>query len=70
MKNRAGPIDLLLIPTNRPDADIVGFHAVEGRLSRVDRLPGESLQQMLHRALWMVTGGGQIVVYPRHVGDD
>jgi hypothetical protein len=58
-------IELLLVPTTHSDASIIGFHAIPERLVQVDRLPGESLKSMLHRALWMVRGPGPALVYPR-----
>jgi hypothetical protein len=58
-------IMLMVVPTSRPDADVIGFHAVASRLPSVDRYPGETLKAMVHRALWMVEGEGPLLVYPR-----
>ncbi|PQA83099.1 hypothetical protein C5F52_10310 [Limnohabitans sp. TS-CS-82] len=63
------PIRLILIPSPRPDNEIIGLHGVANRLPSVDRLPGESLMQLLHRARGMLKGGTPILVYCRHAGE-
>jgi len=64
------PIRMILIPSHRPDNEIVGLHGVANRLPSVDRLPGESLMQLLHRALWMLKGDAPLLVHCRHAGED
>ena len=64
------PIRVYLMPSAaKSDAEIVGFHPVEGLLGRIDRFPGESLAQMLHRATWSIVGGGVVVLHCRHQGE-
>ncbi len=65
MKKKSARIELLLVPSAHQDAEIIGFFAVPYRLEQVDRLPGESLKAMLHRAMWMATGTGPMLLYPR-----
>lgn len=63
------PIRLILIPSPRPDNEIIGLHGVANRLPSVDRLPGESLMQLLHRALGMLKGDSPLLVHCRHAGE-
>ena len=65
MKKKHINIELLLVPSAHQDAEIISFFAVPDRLEQVNRLPGESLKAMLHRAMWMATGTGPMLVYPR-----
>ncbi len=65
MKRKNTNIELLLVPTTHQDAEIIGFFAVPDRLEQVNRLPGESLRAMTHRAMWMATGNGPFLVYTR-----
>jgi hypothetical protein len=60
---RRPPCELVLMNVC-PDSQIVGLHAVPNRLPEVLRLPGESLQALLTRALHLVTGAGQLVAWP------
>lgn len=47
-----------------PDNVITGLREVPNRLPEIRRLPGESLESMLRRALHEVKGTGQFVVFP------
>ncbi len=63
------PLRLILIPSHRPDKEIIGLHGVRHRLPNVDRLPGESLMQLLHRAVGMLQGETPLLVHCRHSGE-
>lgn len=63
------PIQLILIPSHRPDKEIIGLHSVANRLPNVDRLPGESLMQLLYRAREMLRGDAPLLVQCRHAGE-
>jgi hypothetical protein len=67
-KNQLQKIELFLIPTHHADEDVIGFEAVADRLEQVNRMPGESLKAMLHRALWMTKGHGPLLVFVRTRG--
>jgi hypothetical protein len=58
-------LHLVIVPSGKIDEPI-GFHAVAGRLQQIDRLPGESLKAMAHRALALATGEGAMLVFPMH----
>ena len=55
---------MLLIPMHRPNTDLIGLQAVPGRMPEVLRLPGETPQALVKRALHTVTGRGVLLVYP------
>lgn len=61
---RLEPCELLLIPPHRPDDELIGLQAVPNRMPEVLRLPGESLEALVRRALHSVKGGGVLLVYP------
>lgn len=51
-------IHMMVVPITEPDTDVIGFHLVPDRLPTVHRLPGESVAQLIHRALALATGAG------------
>ena len=55
---------MLVVPTTADDADVIGFREVPGRLPAVHRLPGETIAQLIRRALAMATGHGPFLAYP------
>jgi hypothetical protein len=55
---------MIVVRAAVPDDQVIGLHAVPYRLERVLRLPFESQVAMRHRALWMATGSGPLLVYP------
>jgi hypothetical protein len=61
-KSRGVP-HLVVVPTAAPDADVIGFHEVPDRLPAVHRLPGESVAQLIRRALALATGAGPFLAY-------
>jgi hypothetical protein len=61
-------IEMMVVPTTAADSDVIGFHPVPGRLPAVHRLPGESVAQLIRRALAMATGAGPFLAYPATKG--
>lgn len=56
-------LHMLVVPTAAPDTDIIGFHLVPGHLPVVHRFPGETVAQLIQRALGMATGSGQFLAH-------
>jgi hypothetical protein len=61
-KNRGAP-HLLVMPIAAPDTEVIGFHEVPGHLPVVHRFPGETVAQLIQRALGMATGSGQFLAH-------
>lgn len=57
-------LELVIMPTARPDRDVIGLQPIPNRLERVDRLPGESLKSLVHRGLHAAKGSGVLLVFP------
>lgn len=55
---------MFIMPAPLGRREVIGLHAVPGRMDRVLRLPGETLAMMERRALHSVKGGGDLVVFP------
>lgn len=71
MTRKPERIDMVVLASATIDErDVTGLHPVAGRLDRVDRLPGESMRAMLHRAVWSAKGSGQLLVRLRLRGED
>lgn len=54
----------LMLMNIAADSQIFGLREVPNRMPEVRRLPGESLQALLARALHLVTGTGLVVAWP------
>lgn len=66
---RLEPLQMVIVPTERDDADVIGLLPVPDRLPAIHRFPGESLAQMVHRALASATGRGPFLAYPHVKGN-
>lgn len=58
------PVRLVLVPTWRKESDVIGLAPVLNRLDAINRLPGESVPQMVKRALHELRGAGVLLVFP------
>jgi hypothetical protein len=58
------PVEMLVLNSWRHEADVIGLEAVPNRFDGIARLPGETVAQMVRRALHAVRGAGQLLVYP------
>jgi hypothetical protein len=63
-KRRETSVNMVVVPTSRPDVDVIGLQAVPHRMEQVLRFPGERLHALTHRALQGVKGAGVVLVYP------
>jgi hypothetical protein len=54
---------LVVMPTAAPDTDVIGFHPVPDHLPAVHRFPGETVAQLIQRALGMATGSGPFLAH-------
>lgn len=62
--SKSNALRMLVVPTLADDVDVIGFDPVPDRLPAVHRLPGETIAQLIHRALGMATGTGPFLAYP------
>jgi hypothetical protein len=61
-------IHMMVVPITEPDTEVIGFHLVPDRLPAVHRLPGETVAQLIHRALALATGAGPFLAHLRTKG--
>jgi hypothetical protein len=57
-------LEMLIMPTDRPDHEVIGLQPIPNQLERIDRLPGETFKAMAHRALHAAKGTGVLLVFP------
>lgn len=58
------PAQMTIFNTWISESDVIGLQRVPNRLEPIWRLPGETIGQMVARALHAVRGPGQLTVYP------
>jgi len=56
--------EMYVLPHAQHEGQVVGLHAVPGRLQVVNRFPGETIHQMTRRALLMAAPGPSFSVAP------
>lgn len=56
--------EMYVLPHAQHEGQVIGLHAVPGRLPVLHRFPGETTYQMTRRALLMATPGPSFSVAP------